>query len=317
MRLQLVRREEPCPYRPIADSQIFGDLLQGLALRSHPQNPVRVHGPLWAAQFLAICPCIPNPGTYPLTDQVALKLSNRRHDGKKRLPQRSTRIHILLVTDKLYAQRPKFFQRREKVFGGAGEAIKTPHHNCVELPLPGVVHQFIKFRARVFCARLAHVNVFANQFKSSGRAVGPQITYLQLAALVLRADTRIYSDSHELVLQCGERKRLYFRSPRFSYPRSRERTFKYSSSAKPPVGQCRGERVLNLLGDIFLRSQNVTDKEFIANMERRGIEYTVRRIDTGTYIEVGRFGYETRVTAAKEEGVEAWWSSEFPKSIRT
>jgi hypothetical protein len=75
--------------------------------------------------------------------------------------------------------------------------------------------------------------------------------------------------------------------------------------------------VLNLLGDIFLRSQNVTDKEFIANMERRGIEYTVRRIDTGTYIEVGRFGYETRVTAAKEEGVEAWWSSEFPKSIRT
>lgn len=49
--------------------------------------------------------------------------------------------------------------------------------------------------------------------------------------------------------------------------------------------------MLNLLGDIFLRSQNVTDKEFIANMERRGIEYTVKRIDTGTYITVGSFGY--------------------------
>jgi hypothetical protein len=49
--------------------------------------------------------------------------------------------------------------------------------------------------------------------------------------------------------------------------------------------------VLKLLGDIFLRSHNVTDKEFIANMERRGIEYTVKRIDTGTYITVGRFGY--------------------------
>jgi hypothetical protein len=49
--------------------------------------------------------------------------------------------------------------------------------------------------------------------------------------------------------------------------------------------------VLNFLGDIFLRSQNLTDKEFIANLERRGIEYTVKRIDTGTYIEVGRFGY--------------------------
>jgi hypothetical protein len=35
----------------------------------------------------------------------------------------------------------------------------------------------------------------------------------------------------------------------------------------------------------------LTGKEFIANVERRGIEYTVKRIDTGTYIEVGRFGY--------------------------
>ena len=49
--------------------------------------------------------------------------------------------------------------------------------------------------------------------------------------------------------------------------------------------------MLNLLGDIFLRSQNLTDKEFIANLERRGIQYTVKRIDTGTYIEVGPFGY--------------------------
>jgi len=49
--------------------------------------------------------------------------------------------------------------------------------------------------------------------------------------------------------------------------------------------------MLNLLGDIFLRSQNVTDTEFIANLERRGVQYTVKRIDTGTYIEVGRFGY--------------------------
>jgi hypothetical protein len=49
--------------------------------------------------------------------------------------------------------------------------------------------------------------------------------------------------------------------------------------------------VLNLLGDIFLRSRQVTDKEFIANLERRGIEYTVKRIDTATSIEVGRFCY--------------------------
>jgi hypothetical protein len=49
--------------------------------------------------------------------------------------------------------------------------------------------------------------------------------------------------------------------------------------------------VLNLLADIFGKSQNITDKEFISKLERRGIEYTVKRIDTGTYIEVARFGY--------------------------
>jgi len=49
--------------------------------------------------------------------------------------------------------------------------------------------------------------------------------------------------------------------------------------------------VLNLVGDIFLRSQNLTHTEFVAKLEQHGIEYTVRHIDTGTYIEVGRFGY--------------------------
>lgn len=47
----------------------------------------------------------------------------------------------------------------------------------------------------------------------------------------------------------------------------------------------------NLLADVFRRSQNVTDKEFIAKLEQGGIEYTVRRIDTATRIEVGRFCY--------------------------
>ena len=49
--------------------------------------------------------------------------------------------------------------------------------------------------------------------------------------------------------------------------------------------------MLKLLGDVFGKSQHVTDKEFIAKLVQRGIEHTVNRIDTGTYIEVGRFGY--------------------------
>ena len=49
--------------------------------------------------------------------------------------------------------------------------------------------------------------------------------------------------------------------------------------------------MLNLLADVFSKSQNVTDKEFIAKLERGGIEYTVRRVENGSYIEVGRFSY--------------------------
>ena len=37
--------------------------------------------------------------------------------------------------------------------------------------------------------------------------------------------------------------------------------------------------------------KNVTDKEFIGKLVQHEIEYTVKRIDTGTYIEAGRFGY--------------------------
>jgi hypothetical protein len=50
-------------------------------------------------------------------------------------------------------------------------------------------------------------------------------------------------------------------------------------------------RVLNLLADAFRKSQNVTDKEFIAKLEQGGIAYTVHRIENGSYVEVGRYCY--------------------------
>jgi hypothetical protein len=68
--------------------------------------------------------------------------------------------------------------------------------------------------------------------------------------------------------------------------------------------------VLNLLGDVFRRSQNLTDKEFIANLERRGIGYTVKRIDTGTYIEVGRFGYRFNEQGQSRGGWIRNWAAD-------
>ncbi|MBZ5658819.1 MAG: hypothetical protein LAO08_00280 [Acidobacteriia bacterium] len=49
--------------------------------------------------------------------------------------------------------------------------------------------------------------------------------------------------------------------------------------------------MLNLLADAFRKSQYITDKEFIAKLERGEIEYIVRHIENGSYVEVGRFGY--------------------------
>src|ERR1019366_8167024 len=67
-----------------------------------------------------------------------------------------------------------------------------------------------------------------NEVKSSCRAIGPQIAYLQLAALVLRAYACIYSDSHGYVLRDGERKRLV--CAHHTFLRARQRTFAFSSS---------------------------------------------------------------------------------------
>jgi hypothetical protein len=72
---------------------------------------------------------------------------------------------------------------------------------------------------------------------------------------------------------------------------STRRTPAFSPSTEPPVEQGGGESVLNLLGEVFRRSQDVTDKKFIAKLEQRGLEYSIRRIDTATVIEVGRFCY--------------------------
>src|SRR6266403_1413050 len=56
-------------------------------------------------------------------------------------------VHVLLVADELDAERPKFLHRQEAVLGGTSEPIKAPYHDCVELPLAGIVHQFIKLGA--------------------------------------------------------------------------------------------------------------------------------------------------------------------------
>jgi hypothetical protein len=92
------------------------------------------------------------------------------------------------------------------------------------------------------------------------------------------------------VLRSSERKRLFCAHRDFLIPEHDEHPH-LAPLSKPPVEQGGGERVLNLLGDVFRGSQNVTDKKFVAKLERGGIEYTVRRIDAATCIEVGRFCY--------------------------
>ena len=61
----------------LPDPQILGNLFQGLALRSHLQNPVPVHSPHWATELLAVRSRTPNPSTNPLPNQVTLKLRDR------------------------------------------------------------------------------------------------------------------------------------------------------------------------------------------------------------------------------------------------
>jgi hypothetical protein len=106
-----VRGDEPCPHRPIANPQVFGDLFQALAFCIHSQNQVAVYGSHWGTALLALRSRIPNPGSYPLTNQITLQLSDGRNDGEERLTQRTARIYVFLITDEMNAERPKFFLR--------------------------------------------------------------------------------------------------------------------------------------------------------------------------------------------------------------
>jgi hypothetical protein len=65
--------------------------------------------------------------------------------------------------------------------------------------------------------------------------------------------------------------------------------------------------MLNLLGDVCRRSQNVTDKEFIAKLVQRGIEYTVKRIEARTYIEVGASARGSTSKANQEAAGLTMW----------
>ncbi len=75
--------------------------------------------------------------------------------------------------------------------------------------------------------------------------------------------------------------------------------------------------MLNLLHDVLRRSQHMTDKEFISKLEQGGVEYTLRRIDATTYIEVGRswfrFNEEGKSTGGWIRNCAADWRSDWEK----
>jgi hypothetical protein len=80
-----VRGEETCAYRPITDPKDCGDLSAALALLLQLQNPFANHLTFGTAQLLAIRSRIPNPGTHPLPNQIAIKLRHRTYNCEERL----------------------------------------------------------------------------------------------------------------------------------------------------------------------------------------------------------------------------------------
>jgi hypothetical protein len=97
------------------------------------------------------------------------------------------------------------------------------------------------------------------------------------------------SDSRGIVQRSGEGNRLFAAQSAFLTSENESALSHLAHSTNPPVEQGGGECVLNLLHDLFRRSQHVTDKEFITRLEQRGIEHTAPRVVTTTYLEGGRF----------------------------
>jgi hypothetical protein len=70
------------------------DLSQAAAFRFQLQNLLAAYQLLWTTELLAIRLRMPNPGAYPLPNQVALKLRDSRNDSEQRLPQRAARVNV-------------------------------------------------------------------------------------------------------------------------------------------------------------------------------------------------------------------------------
>jgi hypothetical protein len=61
-------------------------LSRAATFRFQLENVLAAYQPLWTAELLGLRLRMPNPGAYPLSNQVALKLRDRRNDSKPRLP---------------------------------------------------------------------------------------------------------------------------------------------------------------------------------------------------------------------------------------
>ena len=67
--------------------------------------------------------------------------------------------------------------------------------------------------------------------------------------------------------------------------------------------------MLQVLADAFRKSQSVTAKEFSTKLEQGGIAYTVRRLDTATCIELGRFCYRSNEPMSKVNRPGGWMTN--------
>ena len=122
--------------------------------------------------------------------RIAFQLGDTADDHRDRAAKRARGINIFSEADELHIQVGEFVENLQEVTGGAGEAIKGPDHDDIDLAAADVSQHLIEAGAPRFHSAES-VRVLLNDLKATLRGQAAQIMKLRLGVLIDGGDTHI------------------------------------------------------------------------------------------------------------------------------
>ena len=120
------------------------DLAKALSLHRSRSDGFTVEFERLAADVTAFEPGAPHAGADPLDDQVAFQFGDGADDDHDGAAQRAAGVDLFAERDELDVEPVQLVQHFEEVFHRAGDPVRGPDQDHVELAAAGIPHQFVQ-----------------------------------------------------------------------------------------------------------------------------------------------------------------------------